>query len=269
MRFLVNDFGIEEDMLLELNSFIHGNNEMYAYHMEHIKLVRKYAFLLNSRTHAELSNRKLGYIALAHDLFKERSLDPSKPDMTWKGHTIPQDTTKYVRMNLDVLEKFGLDEYFNTDMQYHALAAGIFLYLEFGIQDPEILYPVFFHSCQIISVYETLPLRIKKAVDIIMLADKLSSNWLRINMREVNVRIDLDLAVFGSDGYEFNYTLGLYLARIISQGKSIEKESQTATKYYFERLRQMNPMVPKHYSIKKLGGAEIWPKRKSRAFRMG
>ncbi len=268
MQFKSNEFGIEESMLLELNYFIHGNNEMVGYQIEHIKLVRKYAMLLNKKLHAQLSNRKLGYIALAHDLFKERSLDPdAEEDVTWKGHIIPQDTTRYVRTNLEVLEKFGLDEYFNTDMQYHALAAGIFLYNEFGIKDPEILYPVFFHSCQIISVYETLPTRIKRSVDIIMLADKLSSNWLKINMREVPVRIDLDLAVFGQDGLEFNFSLGLFLARVISQGKSTESESKNATKYYFDRLTKMNPLIPKHYSVKKLGGAEIWPKRKSRAFR--
>lgn len=268
MKYTNNGYDIESQALLNLNRFIHGENSRFKYHMKHVQLVRRYAFLLNKRTNAHLSERKLSYIALAHDLFKERSLDPERSeDVIWNGHVIPQDTTKYVRSNLEVLEEYGLDEYFNSDMQYHALSAGIFLHKELGIRDEEILYPVFFHSCQIIPVYANLTDRIKKSVDIIMLADKLSSNWLRINYRGTEVRVDLDQVVFGSDGRELNYTLGLYLARIIAQGKSTEPCSVGATAYYLERLQKMNPLLAKNCSIKKLGGAEVWPKRNSQAFR--
>lgn len=77
-----------------------------------------------------------------------------------------------------------------------------------------------FHSCPIMSIYSTLNYRTRTMVDIISLSDKLSSNYLRINYKEKNeVSIDLDLAVFGADGKEFNYTLGLLIARLISQGK--------------------------------------------------
>lgn len=255
----------EDQMLLELNEFIHPN---YEYHKQHIQLVRDYALLLNKRTHSSLNVRKLSYAALAHDLFKEKDLDPSKPDREWKGHVIPQDINRYVRMNLNVIEEFGLDDFFNTDIQYHPLAAGIFLIKEFGIRDLEILYPVFFHSCPIIEIYETLPHRVRQSVNILMLADKLSSNWLRINFRETEVRTDLDLVVFGAGGYEFNYTLGLLFARLISQGKSTEKQSTIATKYFYDLAAKVNPMLTTNYSIKKLGGSTIWPKRKSQAFRM-
>lgn len=267
MKFKINGYTLEDQTLLELNEFIHGNNEMIAYHMSHIKLVRRYAMLLNRRLDAQLSNQKLSYVALAHDLLKERSLDPSKEgEIIWKDHVIPQDIKKYVRSHLDVLEEFGLDEYFNP-IQYHAAAAGIFLYLEFNIKDPEILYPVFFHSCQIIPVYETLSPRIKNMVDIIMLSDKLSSNWLRINMREVDVRIDLDMAVFGESGKELNYTIGLYFARLIAQGKCNDPQGVAASNYYFRRLASMNPAFSKYNSIKKIGGVGRWPKRNSQAFR--
>lgn len=258
------NFENKDDMLLEINKLMHGHNE---YHMQHIQLVKKYALLLNERTGNELDNNKLSYSALAHDIFKERGLNPSKI-VIWNGHEIPQDNTRYVRTHLNRLEELGLDEFFNTDIQYHALAAGIFVGNEFHIKDLEVLYPIFFHSCPIIEIYETLPSRVKKSIDIIMLADKLSSNWLRINMKKTEVRVDLDLAVFGNDGYEFNYTLGLFLARMIGQGNSTEEQSQISTKFYYDRLCKMNPMISKHYSVKRLGGASIWPERNSQAFKM-
>jgi HD superfamily phosphohydrolase YqeK len=256
-------------MLLELNEFIHCENELFEYHMEHIKLVRRYSLLLAKRLHANVDLKKLEYAALAHDLFKERSLDPSKDGLVlWENHQIPQDLNKYVRSNLPILENFKLDDYFNTDVQLHPLSAGIFLYTEFGIKDPEILYPVMFHSCPIIDVYRDIPYRVRTMVDIMTLADKLSSNYLRINMREHEVRIDLDQAVFGSNGREFNYSLGLFLARLISQGKSKEEQSQISTEYYYKRLVAMNPIISKSYSIKKIGGNTKWPKRKSQAFKI-
>lgn len=256
-------------MLLELNEFIHGDNKMFDYHMKHIRLVRKYIFLLNKKLDARISSNKLSYIALAHDIFKERSLDQSKDgSITWNNHNIPQDTNRYVRTHLNVLEEYGLDEYFNTDVQYHALASGIFLRTEFGITDKEILYPVFFHSCPIISIYETLSPRLRSIIDMMMLADKLSSNYLRINFRKSPVRIDLDQTVFGISGKEFNYTLGLFMARLIGQGKSEEKQSNISTEYYYKRLCDQNPIISKNYNIKKIGGNELWPRRKSQVLRM-
>lgn len=257
-----NNIDPESQMLLDLNKFIHHDNKMFEYHIKHIKLVRRYALIINKLLNAHIDEKKLSFIALAHDLFKERSLDPNK-SVSWRGIEIPQDTNRYVRQNLDILEEYDLDDYFNSDMQYHALSAGIFIIKEFNIKDKEILYPIFFHSCPIISVYETLSQRIRTMVDIIMLSDKLSSNYLRINLRKVEVRIDLDQVVFGSSGYEFNYTLGLFIARLISQGKSEETQSKIATDYYFNRLCDMNPIISNDYSIKMLGGAKIWQPRKS------
>lgn len=260
-------FNPNNQMLLSLNQFIHHENKMYEYHMAHIKLVRKYALIINKRCGCKLNEQKLSYIALAHDLFKERSLDPNKT-VTWKGFNIPQDTNRYVRQNLDLLEEYGLDDYFNTDIQYHALTAGLFVLKEFNITDKEILYPIWFHSCPIIPIYEELSPRIQNMVDTIMLADKLSSNYLRINLRHVDVRIDLDQAVFGTSGNEFNYTLGLFIARLIGQGKSEEEQSKIATEFYYKRLSDMNPIISKSYSIRKLGGTKQWPPRKSQALMM-
>lgn len=269
MIIVKNDLNPECKMLIDLNTFIHGENKMFDYHMKHIRLVSKYALLLNKKLGGRIPNRKLSYIALSHDIFKERSLNQEKDGVvSWRGCNIPQDTNRYVRMNLHVLEEYGLDEYFNTDVQFHSLAAGIFLRTEFGITDKEILYPVFFHSCPIIPVYEKLSQRLRTMIDIIMLADKLSSNYLRINYRQSLVRIDLDQAVFGANGMEFNYTLGLFMARLIGQGKSEEKQSNLSTEFYYKRLCDQNPIISKNYNIKKLGGNGVWPKRKSQALMM-
>ena len=263
-----NEFDIQSSMLLELNEFIQKDRITFNYHMHHIKLARKYALLLNEKLGAGIDPLKISYITLAHDLFKEHGLHKKKDGkVAWMSHNIPQDLNRYVRMNLDVLDEFNLCDFFNTDIQLHALAAGIFLRIELGITDPEILYPVFFHSCPIISVYEKLDPKIQDVVDIMMLADKLSSNYLRINERKHLVRIDLDKVVFGERGREFNYTLGLYIARLISQGKSPDKQSILTTEYYYKRLRNMNPLVTKNDGIKMLGGNKLWPKRKSQAWR--
>lgn len=253
----------DSQMLLNLDEFIQHNSKMYRYHRKHIKLVRRYAYIINDRLGNKLSKKKLSYISLAHDLFKEVGLDPNRKDVIWNDHVIPQDTCRYVRTNLDVLEEYGLDEFFNTDVQYHALSAGIFVRTELGVTDEEILYPIFFHSCPVISIYKTLSPRVRMMIDVTTLADKLSSNYLRINYRERDVRIDLDQTVFGNSGMEFNYSLGLFLARLISQGKSEEKQSKIATEYYYNRLCEINPVISKTYSIKRLGEAKKWPKRKS------
>lgn len=254
-----NTINTDDLRLLKLNEDIQKDSPRFDYHMEHIKLVRKYALLINRRLNYNLDNAKLSYAALSHDILKEHGLDKNKVSC------YPQDLNKYVRENLVILKYYNLDDYFNTSIQYHALAAGIYLIKELHIKDPEILYPVMFHSCPIIDVYEDLPIRIRTSVDIIMMADKLSSNYLRINSFSKPVRIDLDQAVFGSSGREFNYTLGLFLARLISQGKSDEIESVTATEYYYKRLSEANPLISKIPNIKKLGENKLWEKRKSQA----
>jgi HD superfamily phosphohydrolase YqeK len=213
----------DQALLLDLNYFICKNIPTWEYKMKHIQLVRDYALLLNDRMHFHLDRKKLVYCALAHDILKEKSLDPKlENQVIWRGHVIPQDTTRYVRSNLDTLEKFKLDDYFNTSIQYHPLSGAIFLNKEFGIEDPYIIYPVAFHACPIIPIYETLPLKL-------------------------------------------NYSLGLYLARVIGNGKSEEKYGLESVQYYFNRLKVDNPIVSEVSSIKDLGGNKAWPERKSKA----
>lgn len=252
--------------LMQLNEFIHGKEPRGEYHMLHIAYVAEYANILSSYLGCYLGREDPGVmdlIAYSHDILKDKSLSPLKKDVIWEGHEIPQNLNRYVRQNLDVLEKFDLDDYFNTDIQLHPLSAGIFLYKEFGIDDPEILYPVFFHSCPIMDVYEHLDTDIQKSVDIILLADKLSSNYLRINMLKTRVKVDLDAIVFGEDGLAFNYDTGLFVARLIAQGAHPDHQSLRTTQYYQSRAKRTNPFIRDYDNFRSLGGKEIWPERKS------
>lgn len=251
-------------MIMELNKFISKDSANHEYHMKHIELVGCYSLILNKKLGGKIPYQKLLVASYAHDLFKEKNLDKSKDGMVvWKEYNIPQNTTAYVRLNLDILELYGLDDYFNSDVQYHPLSAGIFLIKELGITDPEILYPVMFHSCPIIPIYQTLSPTIQTMVDILVLADKLSSNYLKINYLKKAVRTDLDLAVFGSNGYEFNYSLGLLLARLIAQDKSKQTQTVLATEYYYQKLVATNPLIKKEIDINKIGVKKIWPERES------
>lgn len=243
--------------MISLNRFIHKDYDKIDYHMKHIELVLEYMTEINSRLGGPDNKDQIETIALCHDLLKEHGLDPSKK-VDYNGIDIPQDTNRYVRTNLDILAEFGLEDYFSSDIQYHSLSAGIFLKKEFGIDDPYILYPIMFHSCPIIEVYNTLPKRIQELVDITMLSDKLSSNWLRINMLNKEVNCDLDLAVFGESGKEFNYTLGLYLARLITKKKQHGNQSKITNTYYYNRLERVNPIYRNEI---KMGGKKLWPKR--------
>lgn len=249
-----------DDMLLDLNMDIQQRSPRLEYHIRHIKLTRRYAFILNDLLGYHFDNRKLSFAALGHDILKEHGLDPNI-----KFDKYPQDLNEYVRKNLDTLAKFGLDDYFNSDVSLHALSAGIYFNQNLHINDEEILYPIMFHSCPVVDIYEKLPFKTRTMVDIIMLADKLSSNQLRINEFPKPVRVDLDRVVFGTSGREFNYNTGLYLARLIAQGTEFHKESKNATEMYYKRLKDENPLISKVNNINKIGESKLWEKRKSQA----
>lgn len=258
---LIRDY--QQNELIKLNRFIQSIDEdRMNYHLRHIKLTRDYALLINRRLGNPVSSKKLSYAALSHDVLKEKTFDPSAPDREYNGHIIPSDIIKYVRSNLDTLEIYGMDEYFNSDVNWHPLAGGIFLHKELGVTDPEIIYPVIFHSCPIMAVYETLPYNIRTMVDIIMLADKLSSNYIRINYRESNVAVDLDAVVFGTNGKQFQYDIGLLVARLINETKIEGDQVKITNDHYLNRVLENNPWI----KIGKIGGNKKWPKRKSLAF---
>lgn len=249
-------------LLLDVNAAIHKSTERWEWHLKHILLTERYAHIINQRLGEPVSYEVLSQAALGHDLLKDKYLHSSTAE-TYATSVIPKDLNRYVRSNLDILEEFMLDDYFNTDITLHALSAGIWMHTEMRINDYGVLYGVFFHSCPIIPVYNELTEDIQTVVDIIMLADKLSSNYMRINDREGTARIDLDLSVFGPTGTEFNYTTGLLMARLIGYGKSKEINGYESLQYYTRRARSICPLVSKQYSISKLGGARHWAKRES------
>jgi HD superfamily phosphohydrolase YqeK len=242
--------------LIKLNKLIHSNTRRCKRHLHHIELTAQYASKIADKLLTPINRYKLKYAALAHDLLKEKEFNKEMNQIDKNGILIPQDLNWYVRSNLSILEEYGLDYYFNTDIQLHALASGIYLHKEIGINDLEILYPVFFHSCPIIPVYETLNPRIQLIIDIMMLSDKLSSN--KINQETKKSPINLEIAVFGESGNEFNYTLGLLLARLISQGKSTEMQSTIATEFYYKRLLATHPYI----SEKTLEEMKAWSLKK-------
>lgn len=211
------------------------------YRIEHLELTAKYALELADHFPqlGQTERFELTYAARAHDLLKVKGYDPESSKVHVSTYELELDLNRYVRLNLDHLKPFGLDIYFNTDVQLHALASGMFVNLELKIDDSRILYPIFFHSCPILPIYERLDDRTKLMVDIIVLADKLSSGHLKPG----KCTIDLERAVFGASGYEFNFTGGVYLARLISQGGSTEKYSRLMTEYYHRRWVDQNPVV--------------------------
>ena len=79
-------------------------------------------------------------------------------------------------------------------------------------------------------------------VDIVMLADKLSSNFQKIHHYKEKVDFNLHHAVFGM-GKEFNFSLGLLLARMLSQGSSTEEQSIISTDFYYQRALSVNPLL--------------------------
>lgn len=239
----------------ELNKLIHAHSRRGEYHLQHIRLTAEYASRIADKLAVPLDRYKLKYAALAHDLLKEKEFSKEVNQIDKNGIEIPQDLNWYVRTNLNVLEEFGLDLYFNTDIQLHALAAGIYLYKQIGITDTEILYPIFFHSCPIVSVYETLNPCTQLIVDIMMLSDKLSSNKLNRGLKKLTC--NLEPAVFGEFGDEFHFTLGLLIARLIGQGKSTEKQSVLATEFYYKRLLNTHPYI----SEKSLEEMRSWARK--------
>jgi HD superfamily phosphohydrolase YqeK len=237
--------GHDVRQIRELTRLIYSDHEPYR--IQHLDLTARYANRLISHFRSEISHldqTKLRYAAYAHDILKGKYFEPSRGEIEIGGYWIPQDLNRYVRTNLEVLQPYKLDDYFNTDIQLHSLAAGIFLISNFEVTDPKILYPIFFHSCPILSVYQDLDQATRLMVDIIILADKLSSNYLKLQQGK-KVHLDLTESVFGETGKEFNFTQGLLLARLIGQGSSKEEHSRQMTEHYYQRLVKQNPLLAK------------------------
>lgn len=231
-----------------------------SYFNSHSETLNSYATIIDKKLEINFDSEKYELISIIHDLFKS--------DNDLIKYLGIDNIIYYVRNNMKTLEEWGLDDYFNSDIQWHPLASMIFLINHYKLKDPEIIWPIVFHSCPIIPIYETLDNKIQNLIDIIILSDKLSSNYIKINTKEKRVYFDLDQIIFGNNGKEFNFSLGLYLARLIAQGKSTNKYSLEATKYYHQRLIDINPTISNTFTLKNLNRIKLWPKRNSQVLKM-
>jgi len=241
-----NNSELDFDRLVDTLNRLYGDRDPVR--IEHLELTASFSERLSGHFGDVLDQAdryKLRYASMGHDLLKGKFLsDSSQAEVTLNNVVVPVDLNRYVRLNLPTLEPFQLDDYFNTDIQLHALAAGIYLIMEFGITDTRILYPIFFHSCPILSVYEQLDDTTRLMVDLVTLADKLSSNHIK-RKQSRPVPLNLELSVFGESNNEFNFTQGLLLARLLGQGRSTEKHSREMSEHYYQRLVSLNPFLGK------------------------
>lgn len=254
-------------LLREINSKIHTDGRLH--HIENVEYIIDMISNI-STNYQNTPDLDLKIIAAAHDLFKElnfegeyvfRSISPnlSEREIIF---TIPSDLRRYVRTNLDILEIFGLDYYFNTDVGLHALSAGIFLYKEFGIKDPNILYPIFFHTCPIVEVYDKLDDIIKNNCELLILADKLDkfdrktfeyenindeSKKIKMKKNDKYLRYNLREILFGKMGNEFNKRLAIFTIRYLEAGNKDGIEAKNTYQYFYDLARETNPFLPKKY----------------------
>lgn len=259
--------------MLLINQHIQNNRKLNCdykdinYHMQHIKLVKEYALILNKRLNAKLNTQFLTKAALMHDILKEHGLDKNlEGKVYYNGRYIPQDLKKYISNNEILIEKLKLKDYIGkvTD---HALSGALWVYNELKIKSEDILYPMIFHSCPIMEIYHQLTPKSQTYIDVIMLADKLSSNYLRIQMG-VEVKVNLEKIVFGESGNEFNYSLGLYTARLIGTSKAEKDHEIKALDFYLDRLKNINPFISKKSHLKLIKEKKLWPKEKSKVLKI-
>lgn len=248
--------------LIDLGKFTRKecSEELQRYHFDHCEKLMKYGNDIMDRLGIFKYRNELEIVAYAHDLFKRYSLREN--DVEWKGKIIPQNIPKYIDENRFVLDKFGLNMIRSDNFSNHPIAAGIFLYKEFGITDPNIIYPVFFHSCPVISVYEKLDKELRDLIDIIILADKMSANILcRTIGKKWHSKVDMELVLYGETHREFNFTNALLVAKILGQAGSKQELFVEATNYYYKRACRINPALDKNSIL--LGGEKPWKSKKS------
>ena len=236
----------------------HCSQELKQYHKDHCRKLIEYGNDIFAHLGIHDCRWELELIAYGHDLFKKYSLD--RGELELEGIKIPYDTKKYIDENKDVLEKFGLSMIDSENFSKHPTAAGIFLYKELGIEDPALIYPVFFHSCPVVSVYRELDERTRTLVDVVMLADKLSANSLTRDFKKWHKKVNMDLCLYGETGREFNYTNALLTAKILGQAGSKDVISVESVRYYYYRACEQNPALDKYSRL--LGGKKPWKLKK-------
>jgi len=234
------------------------------YRIRHARLTVDYTERLMRSFHILVvdDRRKLSIAARFHDLLKaDATLGSGSSQLVFAKMAelgFPTDLKEYIYTNSEYFPTLGVQG-FTENIAEHALALVLHMLVHYDILDREILYPILFHSCPILPTYSKLNQRRQTMIDIITLADKLSSNALRLlgDADGKKAPFNLHLAVFGVDDCEFNFTEGLFLARLLSQGKSQDPYSLVMTQYYFQRLKERSPLWAKTNNIPNLKDLRI------------
>jgi len=174
-------------------------------------------------------------IAWSHDLLKDRE----------------NSFSKFYQENKNNIKRFHLTNEMRKALSEHAYRSAEFLSnYPFNITDGKILYSILFHSSPIIEIMNNvLSKDTKEYVNLTILCDKLSSNYLRIINNE-ETYFNLVNTLFGENLDEFNYDDGLYL---ISTFNNIynNKYSKEVVEYYKSKSK---------LSITRIEELKLWPR---------
>lgn len=230
-------------MLINMNIYLHIYEDKFYYHIKHCWLMEKFMNIIASKDTSFNYNRELlPIIAWSHDLLKDRE----------------DKFSKFYKENKNNLKRFHLTEEMYKSISPHGYRAAEFLSnYPFNITDGKILFSVLFHSVPIIDVIENiLTESTRKYVDLTLLCDKLSSNYLRIHEGE-KVLADIGKEVFGDNYDKLDIYRGLYIIRLFA--KIIDKKNneydKQATEYYRKKWNEKYTIV--------LGEVKEWEKREN------
>ena len=248
-------------ILKELNDKWYKDLRSHKYHMAHLELFKRYAFEINSRMGNPFDQEDLSMIAYAHDLFKD---DHKDVQYTNNGEDIFMTKEVICHKYEKSLEYFGFKKKEKTVLSAHAKCAALFVMncQELEGYNKDILYPIIFHSLPILRLYRDLTAEIQRLIDITVLADKCSSNYLKIQ-QYVPVHFRLEDILFGVDGSEFNFSAALFAARLIGSEGYNDEFNKDMNTFYLNRLNKINPFIVDKTTIKEYGRKKIWERKQS------
>ena len=229
--------------------------------MAHLELFKMYAFEINLRLGSPFSQEDLATIAYAHDIFKD---DNHRVQYTNNGEDIFVTKEDILSRYGSSIEYFGFKKGEKAALSEHAKCAALFIMNCEEIVDynKDILYPIIFHSLPILRVYRDLTREIQLMIDLTVVADKCSSNYLRIQ-QYVPCNFRMDDILFGMDGKEFNFTTALFAARLIGSEGYNDDFNKDINTFYLHRLNRINPFVINKLNIKDYGRKKIWERKQS------
>ena len=260
--FSIGGYDMENSKILkELNEKWYSDLRTHKYHMAHLELFKRYAFEINLRLGHPFQEEDLATIAYAHDLFKD---DNPKVKYTNHGEDILVTKESIQKKYGNSIEYFGFKKKEKSVLSEHAKCAALFVMNceELSDYNKDILYPIIFHSLPILRVYQDLTQEIQLMVDITVVVDKCSSNYLKIQ-QYVPCYFRMEDILFGADGKEFNFSAALFAARLIGSEKYSDEVNKDINTFYLNRLNRINPFIMDKIHIKEYGRKKIWERKPS------